>query len=70
MHSMHFWKKKFQTKVVPIEISDLVIYTFISLKQLGDPKSRPKREIFSKVEEFSGGCELFQLNSTYNVVIQ
>jgi len=65
-----FSEKKFQTIAVPLEISDLMIYTFISLKQLGDPKHRPKRKIFSKVEEFLGSGELFQLNSTYNVVIQ
>ena len=47
-----FLEKYFYTKVVPLEISDLVIYTFISLKQLSDLKSRPEREIFSDVEEF------------------
>jgi len=41
-----FLEKKFQTKVVPLEISDLVIYTIISPKELGEPKSRSKREIF------------------------
>jgi len=54
-----FLEKKFQTKAVPLEISDRVIYTFISLKQLGDPKVGLNVKSSQKLKSFRGAVNYF-----------